>query len=289
METTTDPCERLESRGHGGELLTAVRHGGQVLGWCPAGGGEDGDGGDRLWLSPLADCKPGSAIRGGVPVVFPQFSARGPLPRHGLVRDRPWDAVTGAQEVGPEGAGAALRMVVRDDEAGRRVWPHRFRLELTALAEGSRLTVELAVHNEGTEPFEFAAALHAYLRVTDADRCTLHGVGGLPVESNAAPGPTAPLPPGPLAVGGPLDVAVRGCREPVVLRDPVLGDLTLTTTGFTDVVVWNPGRGAEPADVPDGDSARFVCVEPAALDPVRVAPGHSWTGSATWTATANRT
>ena len=283
MDTTDDPCEHVESHGRDGELLTAVRHGGQVLGWRPAGGDGDGDGnGDRLWLSPLADCGPGSAVRGGVPVIFPQFSARGPLPRHGLVRDRPWDDV----RVGPEGA--ALRMVVRDDEAGRRVWPHRFRLELTALAEGARLRLELAVHNEGTEPFDFTAALHAYLRVADADRCTLLGVGGLPVESNAAPGRAVPLPPGPMAVGGPLDVAVRGCRGPVVLHDPVLGDLSLATTGFADVVVWNPGRGAEPADVPDGHSARFVCVEPAVLDPVLLPPGGSWTGTATWT-TANRT
>jgi len=281
---TTEPCERLESSGPDGELLTAVRHGGQLLGWRPAGGA---DAGDRLWLSPLARCGPGSAIRGGVPVIFPQFSARGPLPRHGLVRDRPWDAVTGMGAAGSPRAG--LRMTVRDDEAGRRVWPHRFRLELTALAEGSRLRLELAVHNDGTEPFDFAAALHAYLRVVDADRCTLAGVGGLPVESNADPGRTAPLPPGPLAVGGPLDVALRGCRGPVVLHDPALDDLTLATTGFTDVVVWNPGRGTEPADVPDGDSARFVCVEPAALDPVRLPPGGSWRGTATWTATTNRT
>ena len=51
----------------------------------PAGGE------DWLYLSPQADYSPGASIRGGVPVVFPQFSGMGPLPKHGLVRTMTWE------------------------------------------------------------------------------------------------------------------------------------------------------------------------------------------------------
>jgi glucose-6-phosphate 1-epimerase len=67
----------------------------------------------------------------------------------------------------------------------------------------------------------------------------------------------------------------------VTLDDPVFGPLTITADGFADRVVWNPGPDAVLGDVPPGGAVGFVCVEPAQLSPVTLAPGETWTGRQT--------
>ena len=67
-ETTTFnhlPCARL-SNAEGATALVAL-HGAHVLSWIPA------DGRERLFLGERAIYAEGAAIRGGVPVIFPQF------------------------------------------------------------------------------------------------------------------------------------------------------------------------------------------------------------------------
>src|SRR5512135_835144 len=62
-------------------------HGAHVTSWRPVGDEE------RLYLSPASEFRDGVAIRGGVPVVFPQFSNCGPLPKHGFARNVAWDLI----------------------------------------------------------------------------------------------------------------------------------------------------------------------------------------------------
>ncbi|MBS1199048.1 MAG: D-hexose-6-phosphate mutarotase, partial [Proteobacteria bacterium] len=58
-------------------------HGAQVLSWIPAMGG-----GERLYLSERAVFQAGQPIRGGIPVIFPQFANFGSGQRHGFARLR---------------------------------------------------------------------------------------------------------------------------------------------------------------------------------------------------------
>jgi glucose-6-phosphate 1-epimerase len=270
MDDVADPCTPVTVTATDGARLVMAAHGGQVLGWTPAGPGPG-----RLWTSPLTACGPGIAIRGGVPVVFPQFSDRGPLPKHGIVRDRAWQLRPGL----PPTAAARCVATLADDDATRAVWAQRFRLTVTAEALGDRLTIVLDVENTGPRAWSFAAALHAYLAVGDAGRTTVEGLGGLPAQDNASAGAPLTLPDGPLAAIGPRDVAVHGATGPVVVDDPDRGRLVVEADGFTDRVLWNPGEPHGLADVPPGGAASFVCVEPAALSPVTLAPGAAWHGT----------
>ena len=63
-------------------------HGAHVTSWLPAGGEE------QLYLSAASEFRDGAAIRGGVPVVFPQFSSGGPLPKHGFARNLAWELIS---------------------------------------------------------------------------------------------------------------------------------------------------------------------------------------------------
>ena len=108
------PCVRL-SRGNAQALVSL--HGGQLLSWIPA------DGRERLFLSECAVFDGATAIRGGVPVIFPQFGARGALLKHGFARLLEW-RFAGLQEATPFGESAVFEL--EDDEHTRSLWPVRF-------------------------------------------------------------------------------------------------------------------------------------------------------------------
>ena len=85
IDVLGQPALKIQSPD--GAQATVLLHGGHLVSWKPAGGEE------QLYLSPTAVAGQGQAIRGGVPVIFPQFEQRGPdvsLPRHGLARTRTW-------------------------------------------------------------------------------------------------------------------------------------------------------------------------------------------------------
>ena len=71
-----------------GSRVEVYLYGAHVASWIPAGGEE------RLFLSRVSAFKPGSPIRGGVPLVWPQFGGGGPLPLHGIIRIQPWELAT---------------------------------------------------------------------------------------------------------------------------------------------------------------------------------------------------
>lgn len=259
------PAMRL--RAPDGAEATVLLHGAHTVSWVPAGGEE------QLYLSPRAVAGPGQSVRGGIPVIFPQFNQRGPLPRHGLARSVEWQWVEGASR-----GGAAIGVLrLADSEASRARWPQRFEAELTLVVAGSRLDVELAVTNTGDTPFEFSAALHNYLRVDDLLHARLHGLWGLHYE-DAVQGGEHLQELDPIGFVDEVDRLYRGLRVPLQLASAI-GRLTIETEGFPDAVVWNPGaaRAAALPDLPDDGWRAFLCVEAAAVaEPVQLAPDQTW-------------
>jgi len=260
-----DPCTEQTLTAADGAQLRVCAHGGHVLGWAPAGGGQ------RLWLSPGAECGPGLAIRGGVPVIFPQFAGRGPLPKHGFARNRAWSVIG-------SGPGSWSARLV-DDEQTRALWPHRFELTLSAQARGLALELTLAAHNPDEQAWSFTAALHSYFTVGDR-AATISGLGGRTAADNAD-GSSVLLaaPAEPITALATRDVSIEDAPGPLTLTDPGNPPLTITANGFPDRVVWNPGPGHGLSDVPAGAESGFVCIEPAALTPIELPGGATWTGS----------
>lgn len=236
------------------------------------------DGVERLFLSEQATFAAGSAIRGGVPVIFPQFGAFGTSLRHGFARLRSWRLLESGQR--PGASEAVARFALSDDAASRAHWPHAFALELVVRLGGPTLCVGLTVRNTDAVPFAFTAALHTYLAIDRLADCRVHGLGGRPFLDNTrglAPAvQSAPA----LAFDGEIDRVYLDAGDTLTLADS-RGGMVIRQAGFRDVVTWNPGadKGRALADLPPGGYARFVCVEAAVVDPpVRLAPGATWTG-----------
>jgi glucose-6-phosphate 1-epimerase len=88
-----------------------------------------GDGRERLLLSKEAELDGSKPLRGGVPLVFPQFGA-GPfkgMASHGFARTATWAV---AREPRTTASGLVeVAFSLQDNEASLKLWPHPFRLE----------------------------------------------------------------------------------------------------------------------------------------------------------------
>jgi glucose-6-phosphate 1-epimerase len=248
-----------------------------VLSWRPAGASE------QLYLSPRSEYAAGKAIRGGVPVCFPQFAERGPLPKHGFARTLPWELVS--QEQGKDDALAVMRL--RDNDVTRKLWPHAFELELSVRVGGRGLDVELACENLGQAsdgPLQFTAALHTYLRVADLDAVSVEGLAGLLDAVEVAQAEA--LQRMDLLLTGEkgvldLDRIYFGVKERPLLVTEDRRQVAVRQQGFEDTVVWNPGpeRCAKLADMPPDGWSEMLCVEAACVGrPVELPAGESWVG-----------
>src|SRR4051794_10917216 len=144
----------LRVRAADGASLVMLHQGAHIVSWVPT------DGDECIYVSDRSAFSPGAAVRGGVPVVFPQFATYGPLPHHGLLRTRAWDLVDG--DVDDERTRVVFRST--DSEETRGLWPHQFVVQLAVEVRGHELEIVLDVQNRGDTPMPFTAALHTYLR-----------------------------------------------------------------------------------------------------------------------------
>lgn len=247
--------------------------GAQLLSWTPAGGEE------RLYLSPLARHDRATPIRGGVPVCFPQFASLGKLPRHGFARTREWEVKD--HRIGDSFALATLGL--SEDDATWAVWPQRFAAELTVVVENERLDVELEVENTGHAPFAFTAALHTYLRVREVENARLEGLYGHPCRDAADADRIRQETDEAVVVAGEVDRVYHDVKRPLLLRDGNRS-LGIHSSGFPDVVVWNPWeqRCKELPDMPPDGFRHMLCVEAAAAQQkIALDAGATWAGRQT--------
>lgn len=262
------PCLRIANDG--ASALVSL-HGAQVLSWIPV------DGRERLFLSERAQFGADAAIRGGIPVIFPQFGERGPLPKHGFARIREWRF---------EGVAGDDAVFALDGDGSDGGWPHPFRARLRVGLAAARLTVALDIENTGTAAFAFTAALHTYLRVDDVAIVAVEGLQGCDYEDSANGGTLHRQHDYEVTFNGStLDHGIDRIYNDVVAPLALVeGErrLDIEQDGFGDAVVWNPGEHlcARIADLAPGDWRRFVCVEAGqVLQPAVLAAGERWSGS----------
>lgn len=259
-----------------GASCVMALHGAHVLSWTTA------DGVERLYLSPTALFDGHSALRGGVPVCWPQFNQRGPLAKHGFARNMAWESVSGEPDA--TGISASTHPVqcatfsLHDTAATRLAWPHKFSLHLTVTLEPAQLTVTLQVDNTDSTPWTFAAALHTYLRVEDIAEVCLDGLCGAH-RWDAVKDVRQVEIADPVRFDSEFDSVYAAPAQPLRLIQPS-GTLQISQSeSCSETVVWNPGAalGAKLVDLPDEDYRQMLCVEAARIDEnVMLAPGAQW-------------
>jgi glucose-6-phosphate 1-epimerase len=256
------------SSGDGARAIATLQ-GAHVVSWTLP------DGQEGLFLSERSPFAAGRAIRGGIPVIFPQFADRGPLSQHGFARTREWRFM-GCRDSGQR---MSARFALDASDATLAFWPHAFRLELEATIGGRGLEVRLRVVNPARDAFAFTCALHTYLRVDDAAAVQVRGLRGVRYLTR---GESATQVEARENVTADEAIDRTYFSPPSRLHVEDGGRLVqLEQAGFTDTVVWNPGREKADAmaDMAPGSYRGMLCVEAAAIEPaVELAAGREWIG-----------
>jgi len=238
-----------------------------------------------FYLSPQS-AGVGSPVRGGVPVLFPQFNDEGPLPKHGFVRTANWRALDQAGHY-VLNIGSRVDNNTVDSNAESALpdltpaeWPYAAELVLEMHPSGRQLELVLHVTNTGADPFSWTGGLHPYFNVSDLLESRLEGLGEVPIRDRFHPNITR-QPAGDIRWDEQLYERLFDTAVPVELHAGTTR-FRLSMSGFSQWMVWNPGIAGAQAmkDLPDADWQRFVCVEPVIVQrAVRLEPGQRFTGS----------
>jgi len=149
-----------------GDSVTVYLHGATVTSW------KTSDGDEKLLLSTASALDGSAAIRGGIPVVFPNFGTAPDnhqttgLPSHGFARNSTW-TFAGSEEEG-DGAGLVLNFTLSSSTLipkYQETWPHSAEMTYTVYLTQDNLAVSFGLENSGTEAIDFQFLLHTYLSV----------------------------------------------------------------------------------------------------------------------------
>ncbi|KAF4746045.1 hypothetical protein FOZ63_031399, partial [Perkinsus olseni] len=276
------PGNFVVSKGKGGLPMVTLRHlkypkascdiylyGAHVARWT------DREGNSNLYMSPTAEYGNGKAMRGGVPVCWPQFAGNGPFQKHGFARNTEWELDSYSTDEDPC---VSLKLLPSELTRSTMKCPFEFELRYTVTLGGDYLRMQMEVENTGAEPMEFTTALHTYFSIPDISTTTVAGVGEHHYNDTAQGGKECYDPNSVVEFqGGIVDRVYKQAAGPAEIISNGSPIFTIEkSASFPDTVVWNIGSDSL-GDMPARDYKKYVCVEAAvAVEPVKVAPGEAW-------------
>lgn len=268
--STFDQLPAVTIRAADGAQATVTLYGGHLVSW------QTSDGQERLFCSRDSALDGSRAIRGGVPVIFPQFGARGTGMRHGFARVSTWQLESSGDNDGA--AWAQFALTAADlPEAIAASWPYAFTLRLRVAVKAQSLELHLSVHNTGEQAFPFSAALHSYFAIDQLSEARVKGLQRVRYSDETPQ--DALQAEEELQFSDKLDRIYYQLPGALTLQAGT-ATLRLEQQGFTDAVVWNPGAqdAAALPDLADDEYQHFICIEPALIQPDTLAAGAAWSG-----------
>ncbi len=262
---------KIKLTSSGGDQADIHYHGAQVTSWIPASGRE------QLFMSPRTDFGTNASIRGGIPVIFPQFCSEGPLIKHGFARRMDWKCVENKNQ----GEKISAIFQLKENPATRQIWNYAFTAELRVTIGNCMLETALAITNTDDQPFTFTGALHTYLRVDDIQQVTIEGLQEISYYESSNRQSRLVQTEKELRLMSEIDRFYMNAAQPLSLctHERLLG---IEMQGFKDVVIWNPWIEGTVAltDLEPQAYREMLCVEAAIIeDPVTLQPAQTWQGS----------
>ncbi|KAJ7979432.1 Glucose-6-phosphate 1-epimerase [Quillaja saponaria] len=243
-----------EARGSSAEVYL---YGGHVTSW------KNDHGAELLFVSSKAAFKPPKAIRGGIPICFPQFGSHGSLEQHGFARNRFWRVDPVPPPIPTNTLSKAfVDLILKPSEEDMKIWPQSFEFRLRA--------------------FTFTFAYHTYLSVSDISEVRVEGLETLDYLDNLQNKERFTEQGDALTFESEVDKIYLSTPTKIAILDhEKKRTFVLRKDGLPDAVVWNPWdkKAKAMADFGDDEYKHMLCVEAAAVEkPITLKPGEEWKG-----------
>ncbi|CAN6572298.1 unnamed protein product [Malus baccata var. baccata] len=241
-----------EPTGSSAEVLL---YGGQVVSWKNERREE------LLFMSSKATGKPPKAIRGGIPVCFPQFGNFGSLEQHGFAKNRLWSVDIDPSPLAPTNNQTSVDLILKSTEEDLKTWPRR---------------------NTDSKTFSFTFALINYLYVSDISEVRVEGLETLDYLDNLMRRERFTEQADAITFDEEVNRVYLGTPTKIAMIDHERKrTFVLRKDGMPDAVVWNPWdkKAKTIPDLGDEDYKTMLCVDSAAIEtPIFLKPSEEWKG-----------
>ncbi|CAL5397650.1 unnamed protein product [Camellia sinensis] len=281
IEVTKDwnGIDQVVLRNPRGASVRVSLHGGQVTSW------RNDRGEELLFTSSKAIFKPPKAMRGGIPICFPQFGNCGSLEQHGFARNKIWSIDENPPPLHPNDSlgKSFVDLLLKPSDEDLKCWPRcfEFRLRVSLTADG-KLTLISRIRNINGKPFHFSFAYHTYLSVSDISEVRIEGLETLDYLDNLCQRKRFTEQGDAITFESEVDrVYLSSPNVIAVLDHERKRTYVIRKEGLPDVVVWNPWEKKAKAmlDFGDDEYKQMLCVDGAIIEkPITLKPGEEWTG-----------
>ncbi|KAE8662052.1 putative glucose-6-phosphate 1-epimerase [Hibiscus syriacus] len=242
------------------------------------------DRGEELLFT--SNFKPPYAVRGGIPICFPQFGQRGSLEQHGFARNRTWIIDENPLPLHPNGNNgkAYIDLLLKPSEDDLKIWPHSFEFRVRVyLTTDGNLSLISRFRNINCKPFSFSIAYHTYFSISDIsnNEVRVEGLETLDYLDNLCQKERFTEQGDALTFESEDDRVYLGSRDVIVIFDHQRKwTFCIRKESIPDVGVWNPWEKKSKAIVDFGDEEykQMLCVNGAAVEkPITLKTGEGWT------------
>ncbi|TQE03043.1 hypothetical protein C1H46_011407 [Malus baccata] len=213
-------------------------------------------------MSSKATWKLPKAIRGGIPVCFPQFGNLGSLEQHGFAKNRLWSVDSDPSPLAPTNNQTSVDLILKSTEEDLKTWPRSFELRLRVSLNAGKLTLIPRVRNTDSKAFSFTFALINYLYVSDISEVRVEGLETLDYLDNLMRRESHDRP-----------------REEENLCSAEGWHAGCRLFNLDYFFVWNPWdkKAKTIPDLGDEDYKTMLCVDSAAIEtPIFLKPSEEW-------------
>lgn len=261
----------------GGDSAEVHLYGATVTSWkC--------NGQEMLFVSQQAVLNGTKAIRGGIPLIFPNFGPWDVGPQHGFARTSLWTLYQSPKE---ENGETSAVFVLEDNETTRNMWNNSFKLLYKVTVGNNHLNTTMTIENKGDKPFDFTTLFHTYFKVPDVTQTTVSGLEDLTYIDKVLGGR--------VCTESRKLVTVKSFTDRVYQNSPSehkitnVGsrncDLILWKENLPDTVIWNPWaqKAMTMSDFGDDEYAYMLCVEAGYVGkPFTLQPGKKFEAQQTF-------
>ncbi|MEA1956335.1 MAG: D-hexose-6-phosphate mutarotase [Campylobacterota bacterium] len=223
---------------------------------------------EHLWVSSIAKFEKGKAIRGGVPICWPQFGKPkdSKLKQHGFARESMFELVESKD------SDAMTIVTLKLIDAKDENFNYGCELSITFYI-GEELKIELTTKNLDTKQIKITQALHTYFAISHISNISIRGLENKPyldqLDAKFKKDSDA------IAIVEEVDRIYQDVDSPIILEDADK-TINITNTNSASTIVWNPWieKAKNTKDMDDDGYENFVCIESAnALDDFVVLEG----------------